>query len=90
MKNPVAKYLMCSYAYYKEDDPLISDAEFDELGKWMLDHWDAIDHPHKKYLTKYDLTAGTFLGKYPSMIPGAVASYRETKKKEGTLDNFFN
>lgn len=31
MKNPIAKYLMCSYAYYKEDDPLISDAEFDEL-----------------------------------------------------------
>lgn len=89
MKNPVAKYLMCSYAYYKEDDPLISDAEFDELGKWMLEHWDAIDHPHKKYITRHDLTAGTYLGKYPSMIPGAVRSYRGMKKKEGTLENFF-
>lgn len=77
MKNPIAKYLMCSYAYYKEDNPLISDAEFDELGKWLLENWDSVDHRHKLYITKHDLEAGTFLGKYPSMIPGAVQSYRK-------------
>ncbi len=38
---------MCAYAYYVEDDPLISDTEFDELGKYILEHYDAIDHPHK-------------------------------------------
>lgn len=81
MKNPIAKYLMCSYAYYKEDDPLISDAEFDELGKWLLENWDDVDHRHKLYITKHDLEAGTFLGKYPSMVPGAVKSYRELIKK---------
>ena len=77
MKNPIAKYLMCSYAYYKEDNPLISDDEFDSLAKWLLENWNAIDHPHKKYITKSDLEAGTYLGKYPSMIPGAVKSYRK-------------
>ena len=77
MKNPIVKYLMCSYAYYKEDAPLISDAEFDELGKWLLENWDSVDHRHKLYITKHDLEAGTFLGKYPSMIPGAVQSYRK-------------
>ena len=81
MKHPIAKYLMCSYAYYKEDDPLISDAEFDELAKWLLENWDNVDHRHKVYITKYDLTAGTFLGKYPSMVPGAVKSFRKVMKK---------
>ena len=78
MKNPIAKYLMCSYAYYVEDNPLISDEEFDNLAKWLLEHWDAVDHPHKCYITKQDLEAGTYLGKYPSMIKGAVRSYRGT------------
>ena len=68
MKNPIAKYLMCSYAYYKEDNPLISDQEFDDL---------AIDHPHKHLVTKADLEAGTYLGEYPKMVVGAVKSYRK-------------
>ena len=33
MKNPIAKYLMCAYAYYELDKPLISDTEFDMLAK---------------------------------------------------------
>ena len=77
MKNPIAKYLMCAYAYYVEDNPLISDTEFDELSKYILKHYDAIDHPHKKYVTKSNLEAGTYLGKYPSMVKGAVKSYRD-------------
>ena len=36
MKNPIAKYIMCAYAYYEEDNPLITDFEFDDLGKWIL------------------------------------------------------
>jgi len=80
MKNPVAKYLMCAYAYYVEDDPLISDQEFDDLAKFILENYDAIEHPHKGRLTKYDLKAGTFLGNYPPMVIGAVASYREKMK----------
>ena len=31
MKNPIAKYLMCAYAYYELDKPLIEDFEFDQL-----------------------------------------------------------
>ena len=81
MKNPIAKYLMCSYAYYKQDDPLVSDEEFDELAKYLLENWKTVDHPHKWYIKKADLKAGTFLGRYPTMIPGAVKSYRESIKK---------
>jgi NAD-dependent DNA ligase len=77
MKNPIARYLMCAYAYYVEDDPLIPDTEFDELSKYILKNYEAIDHPHKEYITKSDLEAGTYLGQYPSMVKGAVKSYRD-------------
>lgn len=77
MKNPIAKYLMSAYAYYVEDDPLISDAEFDELSKFILDNYDDMKHPHKHLVTKHDLKAGTFLGKFPLIVIGAVKDYRK-------------
>lgn len=80
MKNPIAKYLMCAYAYYVEDDALITDAEFDELGKWLLKNYDSVEHMHKHLVTKDDLNAGTYLGEYPSMVKGAVKSWRISQK----------
>ena len=80
MKNPIAKYLMCAYAYYVEDQPLISDSEFDELATFILKNYDAIDHPHKILVTKEDLKAGTYLGDYPLMIKGAVRSFRNVPR----------
>ena len=80
MKNPIARYLMCAYAYYVEDDALITDAEFDELGKWLLKNYDGVEHMHKHLVTKDDLRAGTYLGKYPSMVKGAVKSWRISQK----------
>ena len=75
MKNPIAKYLMCAYAYYELDNPLISDTEFDMLAKEILDNWDNIEHMHKYLLTKDMLVAGTYLGEYPNMVKGAVGNY---------------
>lgn len=77
MKNPIAKYLMCAYAYYVQNDPLIEDHEFDELGKWLLKNYDSVEHMHKHLVTKQDLNAGTYLGKYPAMVIGAVNNYRK-------------
>ncbi len=68
---------MCAYAYYELDEPLISDTEFDMLGKEILENWDAIDHPHKKLLTKEMLEAGTYLGEYPNIVKGAVGNYKK-------------
>ena len=76
MKNPIAKYLMCAYAYYVEDRPLITDAEFDELSRYILTNYDEIEHHHKYLVTKGDLEAGTYLGEYPERVKGAVRSYR--------------
>jgi NAD-dependent DNA ligase len=78
MKNPIARYLMCAYAYYVEDDALIEDAEFDQLAKDILEDYDNIEHPHKPLVTRADLHAGTYLGEYPNIVKSAVRNYRET------------
>ena len=75
MKNPIAKYLMCAYAYYELDKPLIEDFEFDALAKDILNNWDNVQHMHKHLLTKDMLVAGTYLGEYPNMVKGAVGNY---------------
>tara|TARA_Y100001972_G_scaffold7246_1_gene7796 strand:- start:33505 stop:33750 length:246 start_codon:yes stop_codon:yes gene_type:complete len=80
MKNPIAKYLMCAYAYYELDKPLIEDFEFDALAKDILNNWDNVQHMHKHLLTKDMLVAGTYLGEYPNMVKGAVGNYIREKK----------
>ena len=82
MYHPIAKYLMCSYAYYVEANPLVSDAEFDQLALDILKDWDTIEHQHKNLISKHDLEAGTYLGKYPTIVKGAVASYRSIHNDE--------
>lgn len=105
MKNPIARYLMSAYAYYEQDDPIITDTEFDMLAKYILHYYDKLEHPHKKLITKDDLEAGTYLGKYPEMVKNAVSHYRlelkkaryrmapgivwKIEKEKSTLDDFF-
>lgn len=69
-------YIMAAYAYYVEDNPILSDHVFDRMAKQILIHYDEIEHMHKYLLTKDTLEAGTFLGEYPSRIKGAVDSLR--------------
>ena len=59
-----------------EDNPILSDSIFDRLAKKMLSNWEEIQHMHKEFITKADLEAGTFLGKYPSRMKGALTSLR--------------
>ena len=73
-------YMMAAYAYYVEDDPILSDTMFDKMAKRMLELWDEIEHPHKKYLSEDMLKAGTFIGEYPSRVKGALASVKDTYK----------
>jgi len=79
-------YLMASYAYYVEDNPILTDQVFDRLGRKMLNHWEDIDHFHKDRLSKDMLEAGTYLGNYPSRVSGGLDSlrkiYTNTKKFE--------
>ena len=72
MKNPIAKYLMCAFAYYQLDTNLIPDSEFDQLAKDILANYDDIEHMHKHLVTKKDLDAGTYLGEYPTIVRSAT------------------
>ena len=74
-------YLMAAYAYYKQDEPILSDAFFDAMGKTMLERWDDINHFHKHLITVDDLRAGTYLGDYPSIIEGAIEELLKHQKK---------
>lgn len=76
----VPYYLMASYAYYVQDDPIFTDGFYDTLAKRVLDNWDTITHRHRDVLNKDDLAAGSFLGEYPSIIEGALKSLREQPK----------
>ena len=74
--NPVAMYLMASYAYYYGCDPIMSDGEFDQLAVYLLDNYDKYkSHPHCP--TEDDLRAGTYLGDYPTVVKVALEQYRK-------------
>jgi hypothetical protein len=74
----VPYYLMCSYAYYERDNPMVSDAMYDQMGKELLKRWSEVEHMHKHLITIDMLTAGSYIGEYPSMVIGAVSEvYRD-------------
>lgn len=73
-------YLMSAYAYYVEDNPILTDGLFDEMSKRLLKEYEAITHFHKEFISKDQLMAGTFLGKYPSRVKGALEHARQKFK----------
>lgn len=72
----VPYYLMLSFAYYKQDDPIVSDAFYDKLARKLLKEYDNIEHYHKHLISKDALEAGSFLGEYPSIVEGGLNSFR--------------
>ena len=83
------QYLYHSYRYYKLDDPVISDAEYDVLCALLLEHWDEIKHPSKNLITKSDFEAGTgFAIKYNPSLEWYIKDYikgdsRKSKEESG-------
>jgi NAD-dependent DNA ligase len=73
----VPYYLMASFAYYKQDNPIFSDSFFDNMAKTMLHCWSDIEHRHKHLINTDDLSAGTYLGEYPSIVEGALEDLRK-------------
>jgi len=78
----VPYYLMASYAYYENDSPIFSDAFFDSMGKTMIECWDDIEHRHKEHLTIDMLTAGTYMGEYPSIVKDALISLCDSQQSK--------
>ena len=55
----VPYYLMFSYAYYQENESLISDAEYDQICNDLITNWNDITHWHKRLINLESLKAGT-------------------------------
>lgn len=73
-------YLMAAYAYYEESDPIFSDSYFDNLAKNILKEWDNLDHYHKHLLDRDVLEAGSYIGKYPTIV---IDTLKYMKNKKG-------
>ena len=73
----VPLYLMMSYAYYKQDNPIAEDGTFDSIAKLLLENYDTIEHRHKKLISKDSLKAGTYLGVYPTIVKDTVERVRK-------------
>jgi hypothetical protein len=77
IKNPnmlVPWWLLGAYTYDRLDDPLISDALFDEIAVRLDKEWDTIKHRHKKLLNRKMLKSALALkgGKWPLCVRGAA------------------
>lgn len=79
-------YIMASYAYYVEDNPIVSDVMFDSMAKKLLKNWCNVEHFHKHHLNKDMLLAGTYLGDYPSRVPAAVQQTRRVFCGKGATE----
>ena len=86
LTNPnmlVPYYLMYSYAYYKENESLITDSEYDQICQDLITNWNDITHWHKRLLNLESLKAGTGYDiKYPNRVVSAALSLI----KENTLN----
>jgi len=73
----VPMYLMMSYAYYVQDDPIVSDSFYDKLARKLLKEYDNIEHRHICLIDKDALEAGSFLGEYPGIVEGALNDFKK-------------
>lgn len=68
-------YLLASYAYYVLDVGLVSDATFDAICIMLDEEWDDVEHMHKWWINRDDLSAGTRIStSYPALVKGAACA----------------
>lgn len=64
----------------------MSDKEFDNVCKLLLEKWEEIDHPHKKYIKKENLVAQTGYNiEFPNIVKMSAIGWKKPK----TMSNFF-
>ncbi len=66
-------WLVHCFLYYRYNNPIISDSDFDKLTSWVKMSWDVITHQHKHLVTIEDLNAGSgYAIDYPLRVQGAA------------------
>ena len=92
----ISSYLIHSYAYYKAEQPIISDQEYDYITEQIKDRWDeveACDHIHKhlinfdsiKSSTGYDLVYPTIV----KMCFKQMINEPKSKTKSKNINDLF-
>mgnify|MGYP003132468977 CR=1 FL=1 len=75
----VPYYLMSCYLYYECDKNVLSDTQFDNLCKRLLDNWDSINHVHKHLIDKDALKCGSGYDiQYTNLIKRSAIDWYET------------
>jgi hypothetical protein len=87
----VSWLMMASYGYYVCAVPILSDATYDWLARFIANNWDEIRHPHKRFMERESLasTSSLELSAYggPNAYPNIVrASYQALVLKELKLN----
>ena len=80
---------MYSYAYYKENESLITDSEYDQICQDLITNWNNITHWHKPLLSLESLKAGTGydITKYPNrVVSAAIALIKENYMNPTEMD----
>ena len=77
-------YVMASYAYYVEDDPIITDECFEKLAKMLLKAYPTLPKCITELIKEETLRAGTYLGEYPGWVPGVVELTRANQGRKST------
>jgi len=62
-------FLISSYCYYRLDDPIMRDKDFDYLTLRLKAAWSEVEHPHKHLVVEDNLNAATgFDIAYPTIV----------------------
>lgn len=71
-EQAISFYMMASYIYYQFPwyPSLMPDENYDRMCKMLLDLPDEVEHPHKQYIDKESLKAGTgfAIKEYPLIV----------------------
>ena len=79
----VPYYLMFSYAYYQENESLVSDAEYDQICKDLITNWSEITHWHKPLIKLESLKAGTGYDiRYPERVVNGCLLYTSPSPRD--------
>jgi NAD-dependent DNA ligase len=66
-------WMVHAFLYYRLDQAIISDKEFDTLTSWLKMSWQVITHPHKHLVSLEDLEAGTgYAIEFPKIVEGSA------------------
>ncbi len=82
----IPMYLIHSYLYYIEEDPIISDSEYDKICKDLLAAYDIQTHGHRHLIDEAALEAGTGFHiaekSYPYIVKTTALQLLQESKNE--------